>query len=164
MPASRVCPRILHPVGTRPPSKCMSLIDQDSGNVCSDSSDNPQIRRIVGNDYTILYESRNSNECIAFRKDVGGIRGCGEGELYLTDRIDEHPESCRSNVAIMEATLEIKERTFDIINAHPESRSIECRNESLLQIFTDVGDGVWPSEGRTCLHRWRFEYGSMAGR
>ena len=127
---------------TLPPSLCTSLMALDSGNVCSNSNESPQVGRLVGNDYTILCESRNSYEFIAVRKDIGGIRGCGEGELCLTDRIDEQPEGCRPNVAIMGTTLEIKGRTFDIINAHPESRSAECRTASLLQIFTDVGDGV----------------------
>jgi endonuclease/exonuclease/phosphatase family metal-dependent hydrolase len=42
----------------------------------------------------------------------------------------------------MGVTLEIKGRTFDLVNAHPENRSAECRNASILQIFTDSGDGA----------------------
>jgi hypothetical protein len=127
---------------TLPTSNCTSLMALDAGNVCSNSSDIPQIRRLLGDAYTIVCDSRNSYECIAVHQDAGGIHGCGQGELCLTDRIDEQPEGCRPNVAIMGATLEIKGRTFDIINAHPESRSAECRNESLIQIFADVRDGV----------------------
>jgi endonuclease/exonuclease/phosphatase family metal-dependent hydrolase len=127
---------------TLPPSNCTSLMALDTGNVCSNSSDIPQIRRLLGDAYTIVCESRNSYECIAVHQDAGGIRGCGQGELCHTDRIDEQPEGCRPNVAIMGATLEIQGRTFDIINAHPESRSPECRNASIIQIFTDVGDGI----------------------
>ena len=127
---------------TLPPSNCTPLMALDAGNVCSNSSDIPEIRRLLGDAYTIMCETRNSYECIAVHQDAGGIHGCGQGEFCLTDRIDEQPEGCRPNVAIMGATLEIKGRTFDIINAHPESRSAECRSASLLQIFTDVGDGV----------------------
>ena len=127
---------------TLPPSNCTSLLALDTGNVCSNSSDIPQIRRLLGDAYTIVCESRNSYECIAVHQEAGGIHGCGRGEFCLTDRIDEQPEGCRPNVAVMGATFEIKGRTFDIINAHPESRSAKCRNASLLQIFTDIGDGV----------------------
>ncbi len=138
----RLSPDVVALQETLPQSNCTSLMALDTGNVCSNSSDIPQIRRLLGDAYTIVCESRNSYECIAVHQDAGGIQGCGLGEFCLTDRIDEQPEGCRPNVAIMGATLEIKGRTFDIINAHPESRSAECRNASLLQIVTAVGDGV----------------------
>lgn len=125
---------------TLPPSKCTSFLARERGSVCSNPSTIPQIRRLLGDAYTIVCESRNSYECIAVHQDKGSIHGCGRGELCLTDRIDEQPEGCRSNVAVMGVTLEIEGTVFDLINAHPESRRARCRNASFLQIFFDVGD------------------------
>ena len=109
------------------------------GSICGEPTEIPQIRRLVGADYTIVCESRNGFECIAVHVDAGEILGCDPGSLCETDRLDYQLEGCRWNVAIMAATVRVRGHTFDFVNAHPESRSAACRLASIRQIFEDRG-------------------------
>jgi len=109
------------------------------GSACAGARTEPQVRRLLGPEYTIVCESRNGFECLAVRVDVGEIEGCPAGELCTTDRIDRHGAGCRWNVSVMAATVRIRGRTFDLVNAHPESRSAACRRDSLRQIFEPDG-------------------------
>jgi endonuclease/exonuclease/phosphatase family metal-dependent hydrolase len=108
------------------------------GSTCTDQTGVPQVRRLLGPDYTIVCEARNGFECIAVRTDAGEILGCDPGELCETDRMDRQREGCRWKVAIMAATVRVKGQVFDVVNAHPESRSAECRLTSIRQIFEDT--------------------------
>jgi hypothetical protein len=109
------------------------------GSTCTDKSGVPQVRRLLGPDYTIVCEARNGFECIAVRVDAGEILGCELGGLCETDRMDRQRDGCRWNVAIMAATVRVKGKLFDVVNVHPESRSAECRLASIQQIFEDSG-------------------------
>jgi hypothetical protein len=109
------------------------------GTICAEPDDIPQIRRLLGPDYSIVCDGRNGFECIGVRVEVGEIIGCELGGLCETDRLDDQPAGCRWNVAIMAATVRVKDRTFDLINAHPESRSAACRLASIRQIFRSDG-------------------------
>ena len=109
------------------------------GSVCAGAHTEPQVRRLLGPEYTIVCESRNAFECLAVRVEAGEIEGCPPGGLCETDRIDVHAPGCRWNVSIMAATVRIRGRTFDLVNAHPESRSAACRLASLRQIFEPGG-------------------------
>ncbi|NIM95930.1 MAG: hypothetical protein GTO18_19700 [Anaerolineales bacterium] len=124
---------------TLPNSTCEAVPPTDAENVCAIESEKTQIRRLLGSEYTIVCETRNHYECIAVRSDVGEIVGCGLGELCETDRIDEKLEGCRLTTTVMAATVLVKERVFDIVNAHPENRSTVCREYSLRQIFEGEG-------------------------
>ena len=109
------------------------------GSTCTAQPDVPQIRRLLGPDYTIVCEARNGFECIAVRVDAGDFLGCDSGELCETDRMDRQGDGCRWNVAIMAATVRVKGQVFDVVNAHPESRSAACRLVSIRQIFENTG-------------------------
>ena len=108
-------------------------------NICKKSQDVPQIRRLLGDGYTIVCESRNGFECIGVRKDIGSIHGCELGDLCVTERMEVQGEGCRSNVGVMAVTAQVRGRVFDIVNAHPESRNAACRLVSIRQIFEDQG-------------------------
>ena len=120
---------------TMPHSLCERFPVTLPGSICAGLPDPPQIRRLLGPDYTIVCEARNAFECIAVRVDAGSIVGCDRGELCWSDRVDNQLEGCRWNVAIMATTVQVKGRTFDVVNAHPESRSAACRLASIRQIF-----------------------------
>jgi endonuclease/exonuclease/phosphatase family metal-dependent hydrolase len=109
------------------------------GNLTYEPGAPPQIRRLLGPNYTIVCEARNAFECIAVHVDAGEIVGCPKGDLCETERLDRQGEGCRWNVAIMAATVRIKGQTFDVVNAHPESRGAACRLFSIRQIFEDTG-------------------------
>ena len=131
----KLAPDVIAFQETLPPDKCPSWLEIDPGNSCSILSEQPQVRRLVGDKYTIVCESRNSYECIAVHESAGSIQDCAQGELCITERVDIHEEGCRSNVSVMGATVEVRGKVFDIINAHPESRNAECRAFSIQQIF-----------------------------
>ena len=90
---------------------------------------------MVGPDYTIICERRNAFECIAVRTGAGGILGCEPGALCHTNRFERQHEDCRHSVSIMAATVQIKGRTFDVVNAHAENRSPPCRLAAIQQVF-----------------------------
>ncbi len=130
----------LHPdlVGiqeTLPPWMCENRRLTLPGSVCAGSPDHPQVRRLVGPDYTIICERRNAFECIAVRTGAGGILGCEPGALCHTNRFERQQEDCRHSVSIMAATVQIKGRTFDVVNAHAENRSPPCRLAAIQQVF-----------------------------
>jgi len=109
------------------------------GNMTNAPGAPPQIRRLLGPDYTIVCEKRNAFECIAVHVDAGEIIGCAKGDLCETERMDRQGEGCRWNVAIMAATVRIEGHTFDVVNAHPESKGAACRLFSIRQIFESSG-------------------------
>jgi endonuclease/exonuclease/phosphatase family metal-dependent hydrolase len=124
---------------TLPDWMCDSWHVAVPGSVCTTQAKVPQIRRLLGPDYTIVCEARNGFECIAVHVNAGDILGCETGELCETDRMDRQGEGCRWNVAIMAATVRVKGQIFDVVNAHPESRSAACRLASIRQIFENTG-------------------------
>ena len=75
-----------------PASLCERFPIALPGSICRGPPDPPQIRRLLGPDYTIVCEARNGFECIAVRVDVGDIVGCDRGELCSTDRVDDQLE------------------------------------------------------------------------
>jgi hypothetical protein len=107
----------------------------DPGHVCVRQYSEPQVRRLLGPDYSIVCEESNLIECIGIRTDVGEIEGCQLGELCATDRVVSIPDGCRTHLTIFAATATVHGKTFDIVNAHPENRSAECRLDSLQQVF-----------------------------
>ncbi len=109
------------------------------GSVCAEKQSEPQVRRLLGPEYTIVCDGRNGFECIAVRVDVGEVEDCPPGGLCRTERIDSHAPGCRWNVSIVAATVRIRGHTFDLVNAHPESRSAACRRDSLRQVLEPGG-------------------------
>ena len=122
-----------------PPWMCENRRLTPPGSVCAGSPDFPQVRRLVGADYTIICEKRNAFECIAVRTGAGPILGCEPGALYHTDRFERQAGDCRHSMSIMAASVEIEGHTFDVVNAHAENRSPACRLAPIRQIFESDG-------------------------
>jgi hypothetical protein len=135
----RLKPDVVAIQETLPPYMCEPLYAPYLSSVCRESQEVPQVRRLLGEDYSIVCETRNGFECIGVRTDAGIIQGCEPGSSCETDRMDIQGEGCRPNVAVMVATVEVNGRVFDLVNAHPESRGAACRKLSIQQIFEDRG-------------------------
>jgi len=120
---------------TLPDDYCEGVPPVDPGHVCSGDYSEPQVRRLLGADYSIICEERNLIECIGVRTDVGKIVGCGLGELCTSDRMATIAEGCRAHLTVFAAAVEIHGNAFDVVNAHPENRSADCRLDSLQQVF-----------------------------
>ena len=119
-----------------PPWLCRKWRFAVPGSACSGDDEAPQIRRLVGPEYSIVCDGRNQFECIAVHMSAGRIEGVEAGGMAITDRIDsEGVKGCRRSVSIMAATVEIKGQTLDVVNAHAENRDPACRLAAIRQIF-----------------------------
>jgi hypothetical protein len=157
-----------------PPWLCQKWRLAMPGSACTGNNEVPQIRRLVGPEYSIVCDGRNQFECIAVHTNAGKIEGVEPGDLVITDRIDsEGAKGCRRSVSIMAATVEIKGRVFDVVNAHAENRDPACRLAAIRQIFEGdrlvrephvllVGDynmDPW-REDDVSTHYWRGQVGT----
>jgi endonuclease/exonuclease/phosphatase family metal-dependent hydrolase len=142
---------------TLPDHLCEGVPPVDNGHVCSEEYAEPQVRRLLGLDYSIVCEESNFIECIGVRTDVGEILGCELGALCTSSRVVTIAPGCRTHLTVFAATVKVSGRTFDIVNAHPENRSAECRLDSLQQVFE--GDLIREDEalvlGDLNLDPWR---------
>ena len=120
---------------TLPDYLCEGAPLADSGHVCAEEYAEPQVRRLLGSNYSIVCEESNLIECIGVRTDVGEILGCELGGLCMSDRVVTIAPGCRTHLTVFAAAVKIRGRMFDIVNAHPENRNAECRLHSLRQVF-----------------------------
>ncbi len=114
------------------PWQCKN-IDKDKRKVCSEPQTIPQIRRIVGDNYTIACNSRNQFECIAVKKDFGEIIGCNTGEICSTARTVPEIDGCDNGFTISAITVKsnLRSALFDVVNFHPQSTSATCRTKMI---------------------------------
>lgn len=126
------------------PWQCEQTKETDPRKVCSETQVVPQVRRLLGDDYTIVCEPTNQYECFGIRKEIGEIEGCTSGGLCYTARITPVPDGCDKGFSISAVTVKLFNGTlFDLVNVHPPSFSEPCRAKMLLQAF--LGDeGVPP--------------------
>ena len=128
------------------PWQCSSELraERDSKMVCADPQEiEPQIRRLLGKDYTIVCDSRNQFECIGVRVESGEILGCEIGELCNNTRTNWPIQGCDNGFTISAATIRLSTGLiFDIVNAHPQSTSSLCRAKMLKQIFSSLEDST----------------------
>jgi endonuclease/exonuclease/phosphatase family metal-dependent hydrolase len=161
-----------------PPWLCQKWRLAVPGSVCAGDNEVPQVRRLVGDDYSIVCDGRNQFECIALHTDAGRIEGVEPGRLVITDRIDsDGTEGCRRSVSNMATTVQIKGRTFDVVNAHAENRDPACRLAAIRQIFEgdhlvrephvllagDLNMDPW-REDDASTHYWRRQVGETGRR
>ena len=111
------------------PWQCNKIDNKDKNKVCSETQLVPQIRRLVGEDYTIACNSRNQFECIAVKKGFGEIIDCQNGEICNEARTVPEIDGCDNGFTISAVTVKAKTLPvlFDVINFHPQSTSSTCR-------------------------------------
>lgn len=117
------------------PWQCKSK-HQNSKKVCSDEQLIPQVRRLVGDNYTIICNSRNQFECIAVKTDIGEIVGCETGRICNTARTSPEIDGCDNGFTVSAATIKLYSgQTFDIVNFHPQSTNSNCRAKMISTAF-----------------------------
>jgi endonuclease/exonuclease/phosphatase family metal-dependent hydrolase len=111
------------------PWMCEEINEKSRHKVCSEHQPIPQIRRLVGDGYTIVCNSRNQFECIAVKEEFGEIIGCPIGEICNDARTAQEIEGCDNGFTISAATIKTRRTStsFDIVNFHPQSTSPKCR-------------------------------------
>ena len=112
------------------PWQCTGINEKNKKNkVCSEEQIIPQVRRLVGEGYTIACNSRNQFECIAVKTSFGEILGCPEGEICNNARTTPEIEGCDNGFNISAVTIKsnVNSIMFDMLNFHPQSTNAICR-------------------------------------
>jgi len=111
------------------PWQCKEINETDNNKICSETQLVPQVRRLVGEDYTIACNSRNQFECIAIKKDFGEITNCPKGEFCYEARTAPEIKGCDNGFTISAVTIKAPKIPFlfDVINFHPQSTNSDCR-------------------------------------
>ncbi len=128
--------------------QCAALTETDPAKVCHPSRtavDPDQARRVLGPDFTIVCNARNSFECVAVRTSFGSIVGCSDGAICLRGaRTSPAAPGCSDGFTVSSVVVTPRRGdAFTIVNGHPPSgptaASIACREEQVRRIFEDVG-------------------------
>jgi len=124
------------------PGQCPDR-DVNSQYACSDTSGLPQIRRLLGSDYSIVCDNRNQFECMGVHRRFGKFAICTEGGMCRTPRTDTPNPECDNGFTVSVATVETwSGEKFDLVNAHLQSTSKSCRITMLKQLF--IGNNAMP--------------------
>jgi endonuclease/exonuclease/phosphatase family metal-dependent hydrolase len=104
--------------------------------VCFDQQITPQARRLVGDNYTIVCNTRNQFECIAVKIDVGEIIGCDKGSICNSARTAPEVPNCDNGFTVSAATVKMMGGfIFDVVNFHPQSTNDKCRAKMISFAF-----------------------------
>jgi hypothetical protein len=124
--------------------QCEQAVETNTKKVCAETQIVPQVRRLLGDNYTIVCGTESQYECFGVRKDVGEIEGCSLGDLCYNARYSPVPNGCDNGFSISAITVKLNNGTvFDLVNTHPASFSEECRTKLLLQAF--IGNQATPT-------------------
>jgi endonuclease/exonuclease/phosphatase family metal-dependent hydrolase len=129
---------VLQEVTSKP--QCDALDEPHRERACHQAvvADQPwQIRRLVGDDFTIACEPRRGFECVAVHRRFGAIEGCADGALCdgLAEPTEPGP-GCDGGFTISAVTVRpVAAAPFRLINGHPDSSSAACREHALDQVF-----------------------------
>jgi endonuclease/exonuclease/phosphatase family metal-dependent hydrolase len=98
---------------------------------------NPQIQRLLGADYSILTDNRSQFDGIAVHTHAGAITDCMAGQYRLNPRTEQQGNACDQGFSSQAATIRLKDGfTFDLGGFHLHSTNTECRENTLLNMFT----------------------------
>jgi Endonuclease/Exonuclease/phosphatase family len=126
-----------------PPWQCENIKATTNRNkVCYEKQLVPQVRRLLGNEYTIACNDRNRNqfECIAVKTSVGSIIGCEQGQLCNSARTGIEVDGCDNGFTVSAATVKLRSGfTFDLVNLHPQSTDDKCRARMISLAFEGNG-------------------------
>jgi endonuclease/exonuclease/phosphatase family metal-dependent hydrolase len=118
------------------PWQCEEDPTGKKGLVCSEPQTEPQARRLLGDHYTIVCDSRNQFTCIGVRTDFATVEGCSIGAYCTNGRTGDILESCDTGFTVSAITVTtFNDLTFDVVNAHLQSTNTHCRTQMISQIF-----------------------------
>jgi len=118
------------------PWQCEEFTETNKKKVCYEVQDTPQVRRLLGDQYTIVCNSTNQFECVGVKTSLGKIQGHALGEIFQDARTSLAIEGCDNGFNVSAVTLELYNGlVFDVVNAHPQSADVKCRIKMLEQIF-----------------------------
>ena len=96
----------------------------------------PQIRRILGKEYSIVADKRSQFDGIAVHISAGNILGCKHGGYKHNPRTERQGNACDHNFSAQASTIQLKDSfTFDLGAFHLHSTNADCRASALLHSF-----------------------------
>ncbi len=103
--------------------------------------EHPQIRRLLGEDYSILTDKRSQFDGIAVKISDGSILGCKPGHYKRNKQTERQGNACDRDFSSQVATIQMSDGfTFDLACLHLHSTNVECRAETLLNMFVGNPD------------------------
>jgi endonuclease/exonuclease/phosphatase family metal-dependent hydrolase len=96
----------------------------------------PQIRRILGSDYSIVADKRFQLEGIAIKTSVGCILGCRPGNYKKWSQSETHGNACDEGFGNLWATIRLKDGfEFELAAFHLHSTLARCRVQTLMNML-----------------------------
>lgn len=96
----------------------------------------PQIRRLLGDEYSIVADKRSQFDGIAIHTHTGFILGCKPGDYKRNPRTERQGNACDRDFSAQAATIRLNNGlTFDLGAFHLHSTNANCRANSLLNSF-----------------------------
>ena len=121
------------------PSQCKGWEETNPDKVCYGFQTREpayQVRRLLGDEYTIACEPRNHRDCVGVRTSAGSIQGCPLGG-YCEDvgSLDVPLPECDAGFNVSAFTVVVYGQSVRVINGHPSKWQEVCRAHSIRQVF-----------------------------
>ncbi len=121
-----------------PPWQCDEIDERSERRICHPShvDGQPQVRRLVGDDYTIACADRYQYDCIAVHQRFGTIEGCAPGSI-CTQPSPPAKAGCDDGFTVTGfRVVPHAASPLTLVNVHPQSGpEAECRRHQLAQVF-----------------------------
>ena len=96
----------------------------------------PQIRRLLGEDYSIVTDKRSQFDGIAIKISAGRILGCKPGHYTKNKHTERQGNTCDKDFSSQVAVIQLNDGfTFDLACFHLHSTNVECRVNTLFNMF-----------------------------
>ena len=111
----------------------------------------PQIRRLLGEDYSIVTDKRSQFDGIAVKISAGRILGCKPGHYLRYKNTERQGTTCDKDFSSQVAAIQLNDGfTFDLACFHLHSTNVECRVNTLFNLF--IGN---PNKNKPALPQHR---------
>jgi len=161
------------------PTHCATFTETDPAHTCYDSASRPPpIRRVLGDDYTVVCDQRRHVECIGVHVDFGTIEGVEPGG-FVVDGAYTPPlplaecdwaagtcndTNCDGESTVSAVTVLTEFAPLRVVHVHPNAAGVDanddvytgapCRALQLQQAFEGVdgfGDEPLVADGATLM-------------
>jgi len=107
---------------------CLEYIGKDP--------EHPQIRRMLGEDYTIVTDKRSQFDGIAVKISAGRILGCKPRHYLQNKHTERQGNACDRDFSSQVAAIQLTDGfTFDLACFHLHNINVECRVNTLFNMF-----------------------------